>query len=125
MPNRPLKPCKHPNCRNLVTSGYCEEHKKDTKKANRLYDRQRESSAARGYGWKWQQYRLRFLAEHPLCEECLKEDIYEPATDVDHIQAVSGPNDPLFWEPTNHQALCHSCHSKKTNKEDGGKPIGR
>jgi 5-methylcytosine-specific restriction endonuclease McrA len=116
---RPLRPCSKIGCRNLVVSGFCEEHQKQEKAAGRLYDRQRGSSAARGYGWKWQQYRLRFLAMYPLCEECLKEDIYEPATDVDHIVAVSGPNDPLFWASENHQALCHSCHSRKTAKEDG------
>jgi 5-methylcytosine-specific restriction protein A len=38
---------------------------------------------------------------------------------VDHIKPVSGPGDPLFWEPTNHQALCQSCHSIKTAREDG------
>jgi len=39
------------------------------------------------------------------------------ATQVDHIQPVLGPSDPLFWEHTNHQPLCHSHHSQKTRAE--------
>ena len=42
------------------------------------------------------------------------------ATDVDHIIPVEGPLDPLFWDETNWQSLCHPHHSRKTNAEDGG-----
>ncbi|WEG14915.1 HNH endonuclease [Pullulanibacillus sp. KACC 23026] len=51
---------------------------------------------------------------------CLKDGRLEPSRHTDHIKPVSGPNDPLFWDPNNHQALCVSCHSTKTAKEDGG-----
>lgn len=40
--------------------------------------------------------------------------------DVDHIVAVNGPADPLFWDRKNHQGLCESCHSYKTATQDGG-----
>lgn len=60
-----------------------------------------------------------FLGEHPLCLKCEEVGIVKGSTDVDHIKPA-GPNDPLFWEPTNHQALCHKHHSEKTAKEDGG-----
>jgi len=76
-------------------------------------DLQRPSSAKRGYGRRWQRYRLTFLASHPMCN-C---GCGYPATDVDHIIPVSGPDDQLFWDPDNHQALTHSCHSKKTRAE--------
>jgi 5-methylcytosine-specific restriction protein A len=26
----------------------------------------------------------------------------------------------LFWDQSNWQPLCHTCHSKKTAREDGG-----
>jgi 5-methylcytosine-specific restriction protein A len=42
------------------------------------------------------------------------------ATDVDHIRRVSGADDPLFWDASNHQPVCHSCHSRKTATMDGG-----
>jgi 5-methylcytosine-specific restriction protein A len=38
---------------------------------------------------------------------------------TDHIVAVTGPDDPLFWDKTNWQPICHTCHSIKTAKEDG------
>ena len=47
----------------------------------------------------------------------MKAGRYVRATDVDHIVPHRG--DPaLFWDEENWQALCHSCHSKKTRNED-------
>ena len=79
----------------------------------KIIDRQRPSAARRGYGRRWQRYRLSFLAEHPICD-C---GCGHPSTDLDHIIPATGPDDPLFWDPDNHQALTHKCHSKKTMKE--------
>jgi 5-methylcytosine-specific restriction protein A len=81
---------------------------------NQCYEKQRGTASQRGYGGNWQAYRKLFLANNPLCVEC---DRPEPATDVDHIVPVSGSDDPLFWDSENHQALCHSCHSRKTMRE--------
>ena len=118
MPKRPLKPCSYPGCPALVADGSrCEKHRKQE---TQRYDQQRGTASSRGYGVRWQRYRIWFLRQNPLCVECLKDDRLKPSTDVDHIQAVSGPNDPLFWDPINHQALCHECHSRKTAKENGG-----
>lgn len=78
------------------------------------YQPARPSAARRGYGRRWQKYREWFLACNPLCEVC-----DHAATDVDHIEAVSGPADPLFWQPSNHQALCGDCHKRKTIADDG------
>lgn len=79
------------------------------------YDRRRGTSTARGYSWRWQRYAIAFKREHPFCATpgCTR-----PARHVDHIQPVTGPGDPLFWEPANHQPLCHSCHSRKTATVD-------
>ena len=47
----------------------------------------------------------------------MKQGRYVKVTDVDHIVPHRG--DPrLFWDEENWQALCHSCHSKKTRNED-------
>lgn len=63
---------------------------------------------------------------NPWCVECLKPSVnpvtgkQEPgrhvlATDVDHItEAVNGIMDERFYDPSNHQGLCHSHHSQKT-----------
>lgn len=113
MPQRVKQYCSIPGCSNLVDRGRCAEHRT---KAERV----RGSAAARGYGERWRRYRRSFLAGHPLCVRCEEGGIVRPATDVDHIIPVHGPSDPLFWEPSNHQALCHSHHSAKTVNEDGG-----
>ena len=85
----------------------CLRAKCDCKKDNRPTFHQR------GYTWAWRKYRLQFLQDHPLCEHCLELGVTTEATDVDHIIDHKGEA-KLFWLPENHQALCHSCHSKKT-----------
>lgn len=84
------------------------------------YDATRPSSSARGYGKRWGRYRRAFIARHPLCVMCQRNGRLVSATQVDHIRAVTGPGDPLFWDESNHQALCRSCHSRKTVTVDGG-----
>ena len=78
-------------------------------------ERNRASSGARGYGRRWQRYSQSRLWANPLCVQC-----QQAAQHTDHIQPVTGPDDPLFWDTTNHQSLCQSCHSKKTTQEVNG-----
>lgn len=78
------------------------------------YDQQRGTSSDRGYGARWRKYALQFRRENPVC---MVPKCVNPSTDVDHKRRVSGPDDPCFWDPENHQALCHSCHSAKTAHE--------
>lgn len=86
------------------------------KQFRKQHTKQRGTTAHRGYGHRWQQYRLAFIAANPLCQHCHRK----AATQVDHIKAVKDADDPLFWESENHRGLCHSCHSIKTVREDGG-----
>jgi 5-methylcytosine-specific restriction protein A len=80
----------------------------------------RGSAHSRGYGRKWQAARLGYLQHHPLCVHCLAKGHVTIATDVDHIVPHRGDL-TLFWDAENNwQALCHSCHSKKTASEDSG-----
>ena len=110
MPNRPLGPCRDPSCPDrAVKAGRCAAHQAED---TRRYEQGRESSSARGYDRRWRRYRDRFLGDvaNLFCATCGL-----PALEVDHIvPVVDGPKDPLFWAPTNHQALCHDCHSRKT-----------
>lgn len=86
--------------------------------ARQQHDRSRGSASARGYGTRWQKYRRWFLS-HPVNAIC---GICERASSevIDHVTAVSGADDPLFWEPENHLAMCRPCHQTKTLKCDGG-----
>lgn len=112
MAMKPKHPCRHPGCPELVPAGvrYCDKHKS-------MHPEESRSAASRGYGNRWRKARKAFLESHPLCEECLKHGRYVKATDVDHIVAHRGDL-KLFWDRSNWQALCHSCHSKKTARED-------
>ena len=111
MPYRPLRPCFSPGCPNLCAHGnsYCKEHLR-LRARNR--DRGRLSSKERGYDSAWRKNRLDYLRAYPICVVC-----GQLATDVDHIVplAKGGSNE---W--TNLQAMCHSCHAKKTVSQDGG-----
>ena len=119
MPCRPQRPCAWPGCAHLAEGKdkYCIEH---LRQRRQQMEAGRPSSNARGYNYQWQVYRRRYLREHPLCVSCLgmtPERITE-ATVVDHIIPHRGDM-KLFWNPTNHQALCKICHDRKTATEDG------
>ena len=79
-----------------------------------------KSSTARGYSYRWQQYRLRFLAAHPLCVMCQARGRITVATVVDHIIPHKG-DQRLFWDRANWQSLCTAHHSSdKQRIEHGG-----
>lgn len=64
---------------------------------------------------EWRDIRARQLSQQPLCEQCTRDGKVKPGSHVDHI-------DGNAWNNTsdNLQTLCHSCHSSKTNRMDGG-----
>lgn len=119
MPLRPQRPCRAQGCRSLHrnANGYCDRHTERAK--SHVREKPRESSAARGYGYKWQQARAGFLAKHPLCVRCQALGRVVIATDVDHVIPHKGDM-ALFWDRSNWQSLCAPCHSAKTASEDGG-----
>jgi len=63
----------------------------------------------------WRRLRARVLTEQPLCADCAKRNRITAATQVDHVDG-----DPSNNERHNLQGLCASCHSSKTNREQGG-----
>lgn len=75
----------------------------------------RGTACKRGYDRKWRKAREAYLAEHPFCEHCLEESRHEAAEMVDHIVPLSMNGERL--SEANFQALCHSCHAKKTAAE--------
>ncbi len=109
MPRKSKRPCSHPGCPNLTEGKYCEEHKP--------FHPDRPSAESRGYNSKWRRVRAAYLRKHPLCVICLRNGRYVQATVVDHI--IPHRNRPeLMWDESNFQALCKSCHDKKTWTED-------
>lgn len=64
---------------------------------------------------RWRRFRLLVLQAEPLCRHCKAVGFTVPATDVDHIvDRLERPE--LAFVESNCQALCHSCHSRKTRK---------
>ena len=59
-------------------------------------------------------YGRKYCEEH---ERQCQGDRLVPATVVDHIKPHRG-DAKLFWDETNWQPLCKSCHDHKTMTED-------
>ena len=71
----------------------------------------RPSPRKRGYTYRWELARLRYLQRNPLCVLCQQMGRTTAANVVDHIRKHNGtPKDPLFWDRANWQALCKHCH---------------
>ena len=65
--------------------------------------------------------RAAFLSAHPLCVCCLNVGRVTIATELDHIVALRHGG----TEKANYQALCHDCHSDKTEQDMGRNPRSR
>lgn len=81
------------------------------------------SSAARGYGKKWQQARVVFLRANPFCAFHRQRGELVAATVVDHIVPHRGDY-TLFWRRSNWQPLCDACHSSLKQREERGGAAG-
>ena len=129
MPMMPTTLCSHSGCNaSAGTNGVCKLHKPKSKyqKAKQIKQAEpaklkridnRPSSAQRGYDARWRSARELFLANEPLCRNCMLQNIITGADVVDHIIPHRGDHE-LFWDQTNWQPLCYSCHSIKTTTID-------
>lgn len=107
MPRKPKRPCSYPGCPNLTDGQYCEQHRKY---ARQQYDQyERAPHTASKYGRAWHRIRARYVAAHPLCEQCLKEGRITPVEEVHHIVPISKGG---THAEDNLMSLCQSCHNK-------------
>jgi 5-methylcytosine-specific restriction protein A len=84
----------------------------------------RKTAAQRGYGGRWQKARETYLRQHPLCVDHQRRGYIVPATVVDHVVPHRG-DQRLFWDKSNWQSLCKTCHdSHKQRIERGGAVVG-
>jgi len=115
MAMRPLKACPVPGCPNRVTRGRCEQH---TRQSQRLASSHQASRHERGYDNRWAAYARSFLAANPNCRDiyAVHGQFGKFADLVDHIIPASVAPE-LFWEPSNHQSLCTTCHRRKTGED--------
>lgn len=110
-----MRPCARPGCPNIVAAGRCEGCHRER---GRQLDDRRESSYARGYNSKWRKARIYFLSARPTCDHCALDGRATAAREVDHIIPHRG-DVVLFWDQSNWQPLCSSCHGRKTLLEAG------
>lgn len=110
MPTKPKRPCAHHGCPKLSDGKYCAEHAV-------LHRSEVRSTKEKGYDSRWRKARAMFLKTQLLCAKCIEKGRFERATVVDHIVPHRG--DPvLFWDESNWQPLCKSCHDTKTMTVD-------
>jgi 5-methylcytosine-specific restriction protein A len=89
-----------------------------THKKRKRYKDRRITAARRIYArTRWRKYRKYFIMKNKWCVECQRAGRLTPATDVDHIVPFDGVDMKSFWNKSNHQPLCKTCHSIKTGKE--------
>lgn len=81
--------------------------------------REGKTTNQRGYTYKWQQARERFLSANPLCLECQAQGHVTAATVVDHHIPHRG-DQALFWDESNWRPMCKPHHDAKTQREDRG-----
>lgn len=86
-----------------------------------------KSRQERGYGADWERVRKIVIArDNGLCQMCLAADRVTQGKDVDHKKPKSECK-RLGWtkaqtdHPSNLWYLCHPCHLKKTEEEQGKK----
>jgi len=121
-----LRPClgcaTRPRCPTLVAKGRCSQCDEVRNRArHERIDADRGSRHERGYTNAWAAYSRRRLVEHPWCVGYPLGVHSEPtlAQCTDHVQ--SGRSRPdLFWDPANHQSLCHDCNKRKAIAEEQG-----
>ena len=105
--------CTYPGCGRLVRGGNrCEQHKAAAKRE--LFTERGKSGEWHGLyqSAAWRNLRRQFLAENPQCVVC-----GAAARIADHVVPHRGDK-RLFYDAENLQALCVSCHSRKTLREN-------
>jgi len=116
MPYKPKRPCSYSGCPELTHGQFCEAHAKRDAREYEKY--RREPETHKRYGRVWKRIRDRYIATHPLCEQCRRDGRLTPALEVHHIKPLSegGTHDV-----NNLMALCSSCHSGITLGETNKK----
>jgi len=121
MPSKAKHFCNFPDCNELTSGRYCDKHKAEYERQQResfkQYDKRRGTANERGYNFRWQQYSKAFLRrpENQICKLHLPGCTIM-AECVDHVVPMRGPDDPRFWDRSNHQAACIHCNSVKGHK---------
>jgi len=112
MPEAAHKECRVPYCPSYaVRKGFCEAHQRYYVDQTRGPAGANLTNANRRFRWM----RKAFLMREPMCRSCKTE----AAAVLDHIVPHRGVA-RLFWDQSNWQGLCKTCHGRKTARETLG-----
>lgn len=64
---------------------------------------------------QWRKLRQMVLHKQPICVMCEQKNRYTTANTIDHIQSINKGG--AIWSMNNLQALCSSCHNKKSARD--------
>jgi len=108
MPDRAPSFCVVPGCSVLTPRRRCPSHQVDQEHSRRNFDVRRWYRSKR-----WKGLRVQILqAQASTCARCRR---ITPRLEIDHVIKHQG-NPDVFWDRFNLQALCRTCHQKKTRK---------
>lgn len=102
-------PCNMAGCNTLTTEGRCEKH------IRKEWIKKEDNISYLYHTTEWRTARRVFLADNPLCKGCESDNRTKLANVVDHVIPHRGDLE-LFWDVSNWQPLCTSCHNSKTSK---------
>jgi 5-methylcytosine-specific restriction endonuclease McrA len=71
---------------------------------------------------RWKRLREYQLSAEPLCRFCLDSNVVEVATVADHVIPHRG-DEALFFDSSNLQSLCASCHSNTKQRMELGQDV--
>lgn len=109
MPSKPKRPCSQPGCPQLTHERYCSQHAKVEDARYRRF--QRDSKINKRYGSRWRKIRAAYIAQHPLCEDCLAQGKTTPVQEVHHVLPLEHGGSHNF---ANLRSLCKPCHSRQS-----------
>ena len=120
MAKRAPTPCRYPGCAAVVaTPGYCDRHRvavhRDYGRARRGFDTELGFYKSA----QWRAVRAAFLRQYPVCGVCAARGRVVAAVVVDHVVPVKDGG--ARFDVANLQALCVTCHNRKTAQETARK----
>lgn len=128
MPNRPPALCNADGCKNVSLAGkqYCptciEQRTKTERTRYKKWNKRKTSDTAFYSSVYWKNKRIDGLLKQPWCEAIMGNGSVcnRLATERDHIiPREDGGTDT----DENLQSLCHTCHSRKTMREQNAKRL--
>lgn len=119
---KPIRRCNHAGCREYVpfNETYCKKHvpKRKIYHSDTYAERiKRDGKYIKFYKSKqWENTSRIYRLNHPLCEDCLEEEIIKKVDVVDHKIEIKDDWSKRL-DRNNLRSLCHFHHNRKTRRE--------